>query len=153
MIIVTSIPFVGNFVYEALFLNYDTSDLNSISTLRWANYIAGLEFFIKHPVGGQLEAPYISNTAIHNYILYNLVNYGIFIGSLLLIVYFKYIFKSIKIIRNNSFQYFEAGPLAMVIIFFVSLFEYTYPFAPGSAIFFPFFLMGQYLQKENNYEN
>ena len=142
------IPFIGQFIYEALILNYDVSNINSVSTGRWATYMEGLNFFKLHWIGGLIESSSYNGDTIHNYILYNLVNYGVFIGSLLLIIYFKYILKIASSIRNNTFLYFEVGPLVMVIIFIVSLFEYAYPFAPGSAIFFPFFLMGQYLQKE-----
>jgi len=142
------IPFIGQFIYEALILNYDVSNINSVSAGRWATYMGGLNFFKLHWMFGSIGASSWNGRIIHNYILYNLVNYGVFIGSLLLIIYFKYILKIASSIRNNTFLYFEVGPLVMVIIFIVSLFEYAYPFAPGSAIFFPFFLMGQYLQKE-----
>lgn len=146
VIIATSIPFVGNFIYEALFLNYDTSDIDSISTGRFDTYLYGLDFFKNYPLGGILENPYYRGRTIHNYLLFNLVNYGIFIASILFFVFYKYAIKIYQGIRRNSFSVHEAGPLVMVIIFIVSMFEYTYPYAPGSAVFFPFLLMGQYLK-------
>jgi hypothetical protein len=142
-------PYIWQYIYDAIFLNFDVSDLDSISTGRMESYQKGVDFFLKFPLGGQLENSNFRGRTVHNYILYNLVNYGFIIGSLLLVIYFKYVFKTIKSIRLNSFQYFEVGPLVMVILFVISLFEYAYPYAPGSAIFFPFFLMGQYLQKQN----
>jgi hypothetical protein len=148
--IIILIPFVGQFLYDALFLNYDISDIDSVSTGRMTRNIDGLEFLFANPLGGQLENSGFTGGTIHNYILYNLVNYGIIVGGILLIVYFKYIFKIVASIRQNKFQYYESGPLVMVILFLISLFEYTYPFSPGSAIFFPFFLMGQYLRKSNS---
>ncbi len=142
------IPFIGQFVYEAMFLNFDISDMNSISTGRWSRNIMGIDYFLKHPLFGTLEQTFTGKT-IHNYILITLVSYGALLGSIVLFIYFKYIFRIIKAIRQNTFQYFEVGPLVMVIIFVISLSEYTYPYAPGSAIFFPFFLMGQYLKQQS----
>lgn len=142
------LPFVGQFIYEALFLNYNTSDINSISTGRIVSYIEGIEYLKNHWIGVFLESSSYKGDTIHNYILYNLVNYGVFISSFLIIIYLKYVYTIFLAIRKNNFQYYEVGPLVLVIIFIVSLFEYTYPYAPGSAIFFPFFLMGQYLKNE-----
>jgi hypothetical protein len=106
----------------------------------------GFNYFRNYTLTGQLGNPIYTGKTIHNYILINLVNYGILISVLLLSIYFQYIVEIFKAIKKNTFQYYEIGPLVMMIIFIVSLFEYTYPYAPGSAIFFPFFLMGQFLR-------
>lgn len=143
------LPLAGQFIYDALFLNYDVTDINSVSTGRFDTYLYGLDFFKNYPLGGILENPFYRGRTIHNYLLFNLVNYGIFIASILFFVFFKYAIKIYQGIRKNNFNVHEAGPLVMLIIFIVSMFEYTYPYAPGSAVFFPFLLMGQYLQKEN----
>lgn len=146
--ILAVLPFIGQFVYDALFLNYDITDLDSLSTGRMERNIMGLEFITENPLFGELFNKFGGNT-IHNYILISLVSNGLLLGSLLLIVYFKYIYTVIRGIKNNSFGYYEIGPLVMLILLIVSLFEYTYPYAPGSAIFFPFFLMGQYLKSNS----
>jgi len=143
------IPLIGQFIYEALFLNYDVSDMDSITTGRYETYIYGIDYFLDHPSAGNLEQPFYKGETIHNYVLYNLVNFGIFISTILFVVFFKYIFKIYNAIQKNSFEIHEAGPLVMVIIFIVSILEYTYPFAPGSAVFFPFLLMGTYLRKQS----
>lgn len=148
LIIVASvllIPIIGQYIYESLFLNYDISDINSISTGRMTRNIEGIDFFLNNPLTGQLANIFYGQT-IHNYILISIVSYGVLLSSIILFIYFVYIFIIAKAIRHNTFEYFEVGPLVMVILLIISLFEYTYPYAPGSAIFFPFFLLGQYLK-------
>lgn len=142
-----SLPFIWQYVYDALFLNYDISDLNSISTGRHERNIEGFSFLLQYPLFGELEA-FFKGSTIHNYILYIVVSYGILLGGVALSLYFKYIIVTIKAIRRNTYQYYEVGPLVMVILLVVSLLEYTYPYSPGSAVFFPFFLLGQYLKIE-----
>lgn len=148
VVILAVLPFIGQFVYDALFLNYDVTDLDSLSTGRMERNTMGLVFIMENLLFGELFNQFRGNT-IHNYILISLVSYGLLLGSLLLTVYFKYIFTVIRGIKNNSFGYYEIGPLVMVVLLIVSLFEYTYPYAPGSAVFFPFLLMGQYLKSNN----
>lgn len=148
VLIMISLPFIGQYIYDSLFLNYDITDLDSISTGRMERNVMGVEFFLKYPIAGELRNLFKGST-IHNYILITLVSYGAFIGSLILIIYFKYIMTVIKSIRNNTFKLVEVAPLAMLVLLIVSLFEYTYPYAPGSAVFFPFFLMGQYLKSRD----
>ena len=140
------LPFIGQYIYDALFLNYDLSDIDSFTTGRYERMMEGFNYFRNYTLTGQLGNPIYTGKTIHNYILINLVNYGILISVLLLSIYFQYIVEIFKAIKKNTFQYYEIGPLVMMIIFIVSLFEYTYPYAPGSAIFFPFFLMGQFLR-------
>lgn len=147
------LPIMGQFIYDALFLNYDVSDIDSISSGRFDTYLYGVDFFLNYPFGGILEQPQYRGGTIHNYLLYNLVNYGIFISFILFIIFFKYIFTIYNAIRNNNFEFYETGPLVMVLIFIVSMLEYTYPYAPGSAVFFPFILMGIYLKRTTTLTN
>jgi hypothetical protein len=142
---------LGQFIYDAIFLNFDVSDIDSITTGRVSTYEQGINFILEYPFGGMLEGHYSYGSTIHNYILYNIVNYGVFISFVLFVIYFKYIFTIINGIRNNSLKFYEVGPLVMVVIMIASLFEYTYPYSPGSAIFFPFFLIGQYFNKQSLY--
>ncbi len=148
------LAFASEYIYESLFLNYDLSDVNSITTGRFDRDLKGLEYFFTNPIGGQLINPIYKGQTIHNYFLFNLVNYGILFSCPLLIIYFNYILHIVTAIKRNSFKYFEIGPLAMLMLMVISLFEYTYPYAPGSAIFFPFFLMGHYYKKKlNSFKN
>ena len=138
----------SKYIYEALFLNYDVSNINSLSTGRFTRVLKGLDYFFKNPLGGQLINRVYKGHTIHNYLLFNLVNYGVLFSTPLLIIYFNYIFKVISAIKRNSFNYFELAPLTMIILIVVSLFEYTYPYAPGSSILLPFFLLGHYHKKQ-----
>jgi len=142
-------PFIWQYLYDALFLNYDITDIDSISTNRMTRNLIGIDFLLKYPLTGQLGHTFYGRK-IHNYVLISLVSYGALLSSLILIIYFKYVLKIIRAIRKNTFQYYEVGPLVMIILLIISLFEYTYPYAPGSAVFFPFFLLGQYLKKRNS---
>lgn len=146
IIAVSLFPFIGQYLYDALFLNYDVTDIDSISTGRYERILEGLAYLQNYPLTGQLANPIYKGRTIHNYVLISLVTYGIIVSILLLCIYFRYIIEIFKAIKKNTFQKYEVGPLVMLIIFIVSLFEYTYPYAPGSAIFFPFFLMGQFLR-------
>lgn len=147
-VILIALPFAGQFVYDALFLNYDITDLDSISTGRMERNIMGLEFLFEYPLTGELYNTFKGNI-IHNYLLITLVSYGVILASLLLVIYFKYMSIVINSIKKNSFEYYEVAPLVMAVLLIVSLFEYTYPYGPGSATFFPFFLMGLYFKNKN----
>jgi len=147
-IIIALLPYIDTFIYEALFLNYDLTDINSISTGRLERNLEGISFLIEYPLFGELEHKF-SGLTIHNYILYILVSYGIILGAIILIPFLKYISVTLMGIKRNSYQYYEVGPLVMVILLIISMFEYTYPYSPGSSTFFPFFLLGQYIQMNN----
>jgi O-antigen ligase len=105
----------GNFIYDALFLNYDITDIESISTGRMSRNYEGFDFFISNPLMGQLSGIKYPGFTIHNYILYNLVNYGLFVGGLIFLLYFKYIREIVKAFKTNSFRYYDLGPLLMTL--------------------------------------
>lgn len=141
------IPFVGRLIFDFFFLNYDITDLNSISTGRMDRNIEAIKFIINYPFFGEVVNGVFHGKTVHNYILINLVQYGTILCIPILILYSRYIFSIIRGIRYNTFMLSDVGPLVMIIPFVISLFEYTYPYSPGSAIFFSFFLFGQYLKK------
>ncbi|WP_321424484.1 O-antigen ligase family protein [uncultured Bacteroides sp.] len=145
------IPLFWKQIYDSLFLNYDISDMNSISTGRTDVYKSGIKFFLDHPFDGRLfqriPNPY---AMIHNYFLVNLVEYGLIISIPVFFLYFSYIRYSILNIRFNTFSIYDAGPFIMTELYIVSLFEYSYPYSPGSATIFPFFLLGQCIIRNNH---
>lgn len=146
LMMLSPVPFVGGLIYDSLFLNYDVSDINSVSTGRFDVYIYGLNLLVNNPLFGALTIEYEADSIIHNYLLYNLVNYGIVFVAPLVFVYFKYVLVIINAIRNNNFLYSEAGPLLMLFLFIISLFEYTLPYAPGTTVAISFVLFGVYLR-------
>ena len=154
ILIALIILFAGDFIYKSMFSNYDVSDLNSVSSGRMERNIQGIKFLNNNLFLGQLGNPDVNFGKIHNYILITMVSYGLVFSTLIIYIYFSYIQIIINAVILNTSQYYEVGPLVMTILFIISLFEYTYPYAPGSAIFFAFFLMGQYLKnntKSNSY--
>jgi O-antigen ligase len=140
--------FLRNQIYDSFFLNYTPSDIESVSAGRVSVYAAGYEYLKDNPILGQLQRERFFGGTIHNYILFTLFNYGLVLGLPLIIVYFNYLMVAFKGVIKNTYLHLDAGPLVMVMLFVVSVFEYTYPFSPGSAVFFPLFLFGQYLRSK-----
>lgn len=132
-------------IYNSLFLNYDINDIDSISTGRSATYNEAFSLILNYPFFGEFEYIKYNEYTTHNYILNLLVKFGIILCIPLLLIYFKIIIKVISGILQNSFKEIESGLLLMLMLFFVSMFEYSYPFSPVSATIFPFFMFGQIL--------
>lgn len=135
-------------IYQALFSNYDINSLESVSAGRVGTYGKGIFFLMDSPLGGTLQSPYISDSNIHNYLLYNLVNYGLFLSIPLTAMYFFYLFLTLALLRKNTFRVYEFAPLLILIIFVSSVFEYSFPFAPGSAVLFPMLFLGIHLNRK-----
>ena len=144
---------LGGFLYDALFANYDVSDLNSVSAGRTDTYKLSLQFIKNHWLFGRLDGSIIDiyhHGTVHNYVLYTLENYGIFGGGLLVLLYIYLLY---EIGRRNIYgcrKIYSLGCFVFIVPLVVSLFEYTYPYAPGSAVFMAYFCLGQYYR--NSYE-
>ena len=141
---------LGEFVYNALFFFFYVTDLNSVSAGRTNTYGASLDFIEKHGLLGGLYAS-IENYHhgnVHNYLLYTLENYGLLGGCLLILFYLRLIFEigERNILRNKN-KADMLGCFVFIVPLVVSLFEYTYPYSPGSAVFMAYFCLGQYYCK------
>ena len=149
-IIVLILTPLGEFVYNAIFLNYDVSDLNSVSAGRTNTYMASLDFILNNFFLGESYGGEMRNqpSTVHNYVLYILEKYGFGGSFLLLWFYIRLLF---EIGRNNVLGskqgFFNIGNFVFIIPLVVSLFEYTYPYAPGSAVFMAYFCLGQYYRR------
>ena len=125
--------------------------ITDLSAGRTDVYKFALEFAIQHPILGELEGFRFIYGNPHNYILNKWVNYGI-LGSLPLVLFYLYLwffaFKEIKShVKNTNFT------LPLWVLLFslvVSLFEYTYPYGPGTSQLMVWFLLGQYFRNKNN---
>ncbi len=143
---------LGLFVYNALFANYDISDLNSVSAGRTDTYLVSLDFILDNLLWGNLalEKGRLGGGIVHNYGLYTLENYGIIGGGLLILFYIKL---WVNILRNNISQsqigVYSIGSIVFIVPLVVSLFEYTYPYSPGSAVFMAYFCLGQYFRRRS----
>lgn len=138
---------LGGFVYDAFFANYDVTDLNSISAGRTDTYEVSLKFIGDNWLLGGLNSS-IENYHqgyVHNYLLYTLENYGILGGILLVVFYLRLM---LEVGKSNILGYkngfYVLGCFVFIVPLVVSLFEYTYPYAPGSAVFMAYFCLGQY---------
>lgn len=151
-IILTTFGLLDNlyiFIWDSITLNYDITNLESISAGRMDTYIEALRFSFQQPVAGEI----ISNSGLigipHNYILYNWVNYGILL-SLPLTIFYLYLWHfSIRNIIKNIKNSLPVWLLLFSLI--VSIFEYTYPYGPGVSQLFMWFLLGQFLVRNKHY--
>ena len=149
-IVILIVTPVGEFVYNAFFANYDITDLNSISAGRTSTYGSALKFISDNWAFGRMTSSVESyhQGNVHNYLLYTLENYGIWGGGLLIVFYLRLLF---EVGKKNIFGYrngfYTLGCFVFIIPLVVSLFEYTYPYAPGSAVFMAYFCFGQYYRK------
>lgn len=139
-----------SFMWDSITLNYDITDLESLSAGRTDTYIDALRYSLKNPVAGEILAePSVLGTP-HNYLLYNWIRYGI-VMSLPMILYYLYLwFFSLKGIMMNQNNSLPVWLLLFSLI--VSMFEYTYPYGPGVSQFFMWFLLGQYLLRHEQQE-
>lgn len=151
IVVFVFLPF-GHFVYDALFANYDVYDLNSVSAGRTDTYLVSLNFILDNFLWGDLalENERLGGGIVHNYGLYTLENYGIIGGGLLMWFYIKL---WMNIMKNNISQpqigIYSIGSIVFIVPLVVSLFEYTYPYSPGSAVFMAYFCLGQYFRERS----
>ncbi|WP_214756196.1 hypothetical protein [Exiguobacterium sp. s157] len=137
-------------IWKSLTLNYDVTDLNSLSAQRTDVYFYALDFALQNPILGKLAGIEFGYYTPHNFILFKWVSYGI-IGSIPFVILYLYLWYfvvdgilKIKRIKTNS--------LAIWILLFsliVSIFEFTYPFGPGVSQIMLWFLIGQYIRRES----
>jgi len=132
-----------NPIVKAFTLNYDIYDIESISAGRYSVYKEATEVVKEYPLLG-ISKNYMSFYGVpHNYILNKLVSYGI-IGSLFFLIIYLffayYVLKNTVLSRPNLRN---IGAFIFIIPLVISLFEYTYPFGPGTANIFAFLLLSQ----------
>jgi len=140
--------FAIKFVWESLTLNYDVTDIESLSSGRVVKYVEAIEFAQKNYISGNLtESIFEFKGNPHNYILFNWVKYGIVFSFPLVLFYiylYCFVFKNIVLTRS---KYHEN--LAIWILMFsllVSNFEYSYPYGPGVSQLMLWILLGKYLR-------
>lgn len=140
--------------WKSLTLNYDITDLNSLSANRTDVYMQAFQFAIQNPIYGEAgNARFIYYTP-HNYILNKWVEIGV-IGSLPLVLFYLYLwFFAIRGIFVNKVSNQFTFPLWVLLFsLIVSIFEYTYPFGPGVSQIMLWFLLGQYIKTPKEKRN
>jgi len=135
----------------AFTLNFDLHDLNSLSADRINTYKLAVEYIRMYPAFGELTAGESLYGIAHNYILNKWVKYGL-IGSLPFVLFYIYL---VLVIMKNAF--FEGVNLEgkktahwlLIYGFIISVFEYTFPFGPGTSQVMTWFMLGNYLSNRN----
>lgn len=136
---------VAGYVWDSLTLNYDVGEANSLSAGRADVYIEALAYMADNPAFGGMGLSDPFDGTPHNYLLSKAVQYGLVLG-LPILAYYVYLWRLgvAWALRRDRL----AGPSHLtghVLLFslIVSLFEYTYPFGPGTSQVMLWFLLGQ----------
>ncbi len=133
---------------DALFLNYNISDINSLSANRTNIYKAAIDYVRSNPFFGELTSSYSFTNLYghaHNYIINKFVMLGL-IAGFPFFMYYCYLwvlsFKNFTLSKSN-----KLSGMMLLFALIVSLVEYTYPFGPGASQFLLWFLIGQETRK------
>ncbi|MGH2101170.1 O-antigen ligase family protein [Aerococcus urinaeequi] len=142
---------IYEFIWNSITLNYDTTNLQSLSAGRTETYIEGLLFALNNPVLGAMDMESLPFGTPHNYIINNIVNYGLILPIPLIAFYLYLWFFSIKnlFIKKENYDQLFFVPWMLLLTLIISLFEYTYPYGPASSQFMLWFLIGQFLRKKD----
>ncbi|MBO7466810.1 MAG: hypothetical protein J6T94_03900 [Bacteroidaceae bacterium] len=139
-------------IFQYIYDSFFTSRSGDVSTGRISRNSEALEVLNNHFFTGRI----VDNVEIewvHNYVLRILSNLGAIVGAFMLVPYFYLLVLLFKLNKkNDTTDPKNMGGIVLIIPFVISLFEPTYPFSPGSTVFFSFFLLG-YLCKSQNETN
>ncbi|KGN98572.1 hypothetical protein HR11_08550 [Porphyromonas macacae] len=141
--------FCFNILYVVFLGGKDAIDINDVSSGRIVRNIYGWKYFINHFFFGSLFQDKFHGEIIHLFLLKLLVDFGVILSFPLFIIYFKLLILSVKNIRtslySNSFDY---APYMVLLLFTISLFEYSYPFSPISSTYPSYLLFSFYLKNK-----
>lgn len=141
-------PQLRGIIDDALFQGYDRSDANSLSADRFDVFVDSLTFLRSNLLFGNLATE--SNLFDpHNFVLYNLVQFGLFLSAGLLLIYVYFL---IRLFREWFIKdAVEVAPWAymLMVAMFASLLEYAQPFGPGTTQFLTWLFVGRALVERN----
>lgn len=132
---------------NSLTMNYDVADLDSLSAGRTDVYLQAIDFIKNNFFLGEMGGTeFISTTFPHNYVLNKMVELGVLGSLLFLSLYFYFWIFVIKNLFFKGTKYLYGIPLwVMLFSLIISLFEYTYPYGPGTSQLMVWFMLGQQL--------
>lgn len=137
---------VKQYIYDSIFYGTDDGDITSGRADR---NLDALNIIIANPLFGNIYHQYKIDL-VHNYFLIILVNYGLFFGLPLIVLYLYLFFKNIrKTIIIKQLDISDIGFFVILIPFIVSLFEYTFPYGPGTATVMNFIFYGMTLKNRS----
>lgn len=138
IVVVLLPPFVKDYVHQSLFAGF-SGDVTSGRMSRNEN---AMDIFCQNPLFAHLKNPVAIET-VHNFPLYALCEYGLLFAFPLLLVYFYLLIAVVKRIFLTSLPNSAAiGYYAMLVLFVVSMFEYAFPFGPGTSTVMNFVFLG-----------
>lgn len=141
---------VVNFVYNSFFQHYEGGD---VTAGRAERNVFALNYIYNNLFTGNMVNK-IHVPTVHNFILYKWFCYGILFSIPIIVLYFLLLFHTINsIFHTTSFKLEGVGLFVLLIPFIVSLFEYSFPFGPGTATLFNYVIFGyslRLLQPLNN---
>ncbi|MFW3496704.1 O-antigen ligase family protein [Aerococcus viridans] len=139
-----------NYIWDSFTLNYDVTNIDMLSAGRFDTYIEGIIFVYENPVFGEIGNNNFLRGTPHNYIIANIVSYGLVFGMPLIVFYLYLWWFTIK---NTLFGSKNSMQLEFIWVLFttliVSLFEYSYPYGPGTSQLMMWTLFGYFLRSKN----
>lgn len=119
-----------------------------ITSGRTSTYAEAIGIVVSNPFFGMMDTG-IKISWVHNYLLRIISNYGL-VGGMFFVALYLYIWYSVirRVGDKRERSIVMTAPLCLLTVLFSSLAEPTFPYGPGTATFFAFFLFGQYLHFE-----
>ena len=138
---------------KAFILNYDISDLDSLSAGRTSVYFEALQFLLNYPIFGKLSTNQTISKIPHNYVLNKWVEYGL-IGSIPFVMFYIYLwsFAIRRLFYQKKIKSNNPNPALWLLLLglIISIFEYTYPYGPGVSQIMVWFCLGIILRSEHH---
>ncbi len=135
------VNYILNPINSAFKLGKNINDLESFSSNRISVYREAISDIKEYPLFGISKRNIVFNRIPHNYVINKLLLYGI-IGSLFfLLIYLLFAYSSLKEALVSVPTIKNMGAFIFLIPLIISMFEYTYPFGPGTANIFTFFFL------------
>lgn len=136
---------VDGYLIDSFTQNHDSSN-GGLTAYRVQLNIEALEIISDSPFWGRLTHP-VDQGWVHNYVLGKLSAYGIVGAFALMYLYFTILFNALRnAMRLDFTNLYTIGFFIVLIPFFISLAEPTFPYEPGTAVFFVFLLYGMGLK-------
>jgi len=129
---------IKQYVYQSLFAGFS----GDITSGRGVRNMQALQVLVENPLMGQLlNARELG--IVHNYPLMQLLDYGLLMAAPLMALYFYLLFVDIKAIATKGIAAMKnVGFYAMLVIFVASMFEYSFPYGPGTTTVLNFIFFG-----------
>lgn len=136
---------IDSYLINSFMQNHDSSN-GGLTAYRVQLNLEALEIISDSPFWGRLTHP-VDQGWVHNYVLGKLSAYGIVGAFALMYLYFTILFNAIRnAMRLDFTNLYTMGFFIVLIPFFISLAEPTFPYEPGTAVFFIYLLYGMGLK-------